>query len=175
MKNRNVEEFSVTSTALPLTEALPGRELSPCWPWRAWEAKNSAFHLSSQDVRGRKLGWIQEEDSSFFAHQTEEDGSADVDRKIVDEIWTTVIWVIYDGGVHGHEGFSCCSWWRITSWWRSRSAWSIKKGPGERDKMEAQVEVSQQRSAGGLRCQSGREKGRTGYSLWHNDRAARRM
>ena len=93
-------------------------------------------------------------------------GSADDNRKIVDEIWTTMIWVVCDGEVYGHEGPSFCSWWRITSWWRSRSAWIIKKGPGERDKMEAQMEVSQQRSAG-RHSTVGREKGRTGYSFWH--------
>ena len=41
-----------------------------------------ASRFSSQDVcGGRKLGWLQAEDSSFFAHQMEEDGSSDVGRK----------------------------------------------------------------------------------------------
>ena len=34
----------------------------------------------------------------------EENGSADVSRKIVDKLWTTMNWAIYDGEVSNHEG-----------------------------------------------------------------------
>ena len=51
-----------------------------------------------------------------------------------------------------------------------------EKGPSERDKMEAQIRIPQQRSA--MRYSNvkvGGEKGMIGCSLWLKDRPARRM
>ena len=52
----------------------------------------------------------------------------------------------------------------------------MKKDPGSRDTMDAQIRMPQQRSAmGHSDVELGGEKGKTGYSLWHKDRLVRKM
>ena len=124
-----------------------------------------ASYFLGQDACRRKLGWLQEEDGPFFAHQVEEDGSADVGRKIVN-------WAIYDGEVPVMRALHSVLGWRTTPWWRSKRAWCMNKDPGNVTRWK----FPQQRSAVGYSdVEVGGKKGRIGYSSWPKDRLARRM
>ena len=52
-----------------------------------------------------------------------------------------------DGEVPVMKALRSILGWRTTKWRRNRSAWNIEKRPSERDKMEAQIRIPQQRSA----------------------------
>ena len=67
-------------------------------------------------------------------------------EKNVEKIWT---WAVYDGEVPVLRALRPFLGWRTTTWWRNRSALGHEDGPDERDKMETQVRVPQQRSAVG--------------------------
>ena len=56
---------------------------------------------------------------------------------------------IHGGAVPTMRALRSILRWRTTSWWWNRIAWGLEKGPDERDTMEAQIRIPQQRSAGG--------------------------
>ena len=66
--------------------------------------------------------------------------------KIVEKIWTTLKWTACDGEIPNKRTFRSLLRWRTSSWMRKRSAWNAEQRPNERDKMEAQIRLPQQRS-----------------------------
>ena len=69
--------------------------------------------------------------------------------KVVDKIWSTMNWAVYDGEVPVIRTFRSSPGWRTTSWWRSRSAWSMKKNSTNVTIWKHKIRIPQQRSAVG--------------------------
>ena len=78
---------------------------------RSWEAT----------VRMNTLGESQEKECLLISPQMEENGSADVGRKIVNKMMMTLNWAIYDGEVPKHATLRSILGWRTTAWWRKRN------------------------------------------------------
>ena len=50
-------------------------------------------------------------------------------KKIVDNIWMTTNWAIYDGDVPILKALRSVLEWGTTTWWRNRSAWAMATDP----------------------------------------------
>ena len=92
--------------------------------------------FSCTDVCRRKLG-------GFKWRKT---GLPTVAENVEDTIWTTANWAVNDGEVLVMRAIRAVLDWRTTTRWRNRSV-GHEEGRGERDKMEVQIRIPQQRSA----------------------------
>ena len=117
---------------------------------RAWVSKilRLTFRPKMNESR-RKLGRVQKEDVTSTVSQMEEHGPADDDREERGNIWKTMTWGTDDGEVPVMSGPSIHSGMENCGMVVEQKRVVCEDGPDERDKMEAQVRVSQQRSYAG--------------------------
>ena len=109
------------------------------------------FCVSPFDPRcmREKAGLVQAEDSSLFQYQMQEMGPADVVRKNGGQILDDYELVYLSWRGSDHEGFALYSGMENHVMVAERQRMGYEQGPGKRDKMEAQMWVSQQTSAAG--------------------------
>ena len=107
------------------------------WPWsgatlskaRAWEAQilrltfracmfphEGCVNYRIRTARSLRIKWKKM-------------GLPLLTEKIVDNIWMTTNWAIYDGDVPTMKALRSILVWRTTAWWRSRSSWGMATDP----------------------------------------------
>ena len=116
--------------------------------------KDPAPHSQTQNERGRELGRLTEKDVTDHACQMEEKRFADHGPEErgenLEDYDLGCVW--WRGSVR--EGTSICSGMERNDMVAEQKRVEHDDGPGERDKMETQVRVAQQRSAvGHPRCE----------------------
>ena len=96
---------------------------------RAWEAKTLRLTFRARMLPDE--GWVNHRirTAESLRINWKKMGLPTLVEKIVDKVWMTMNWAIYDGEVPIMRALRSILGWRTTTRWRNRSAWGMTTDP----------------------------------------------